>query len=154
MGPQRDNVCRSSTLQQMVSPTYSLLGFTPVGDGDYSLERLLQAASSPAEIAVRVRDLCELPRGDGLQALVMAISTALPSAPVLGQQNCMEALCALCSGGAGDAHAARALANAMLLSNCGQVPCTPWQLSILRSAAALSETQRSKLMMLARPDSW
>merc|ERR1719375_1105880 len=102
-----------------------MIGYAPADDGDYTLERLIQTGGSPAEIASRVCDLCNLQRGEGLQTLAVAVASALPAATELGQLNCMEALCALCNGGMANADAARHLANAVLLTKCGQTPCTP-----------------------------
>lgn len=153
--PPGNHECSSDALQpvDLESPS-GISGFVPVLDCDYPLERLIRGACSPAEICARARCLCARPRGAGLALLAAAVAAALPCAPEQGQQNCVEALCALCSGGGGDAESARAMANAILLSNCGQIACTPWQLSTLRSAPALSDTQRNKLLALARPDGW
>jgi len=140
--------------QQNQKQSHSMLGFAPADGGDYVLERLIQSSSSHSEISLRVRDLCDLPRGMGLQPLAAAVSSALPSAPELGQLNCMDALCALCSGGFDHAEAARHFANAILLSRCGRIPCTPRQHSVLRFATALSDTQRKKLMDVAHTEAW
>jgi len=132
------------------TPAYSVLHVAPADGADFTLQRLLQRGAPPAEVAARVVWLCNRPRGAGVVPLTAAL-TDLATAPQSAQQACVEALCALCRGAGEDAPAARAFANAVLLSGCHRLCCSSVQLRTLRGAAVLSQTQRRKLETLFQP---
>jgi len=140
-------------VQDALQSDVSSFDVSKVDDGDYALKMLIRGASSPAEICNRIRTLCDRPRGLGLHSFTAAVCAALPRVSDVGQHKCIEALCAFCNAGAQDAACARALANAILLSECPSLRCSQSQVSALRHATALSETQRSKLLALTAPAS-
>jgi hypothetical protein len=143
-----------SPIPSQPMPEHIAAGFSSSDDEDYPPMMLLQCGRSPAEICARVRTLCSRPRCSGLEPLVAAVRASLPRASEQGRHACIEALCSFCVAGLQDVEYARALANAVLLSDCGPIPCTPQQIYILRHALSLSETQRSKLLALVRPACW
>jgi len=125
----------------------------PGDEADWALLRLLQRQASSADVGHRVRTLCGSAQGVGLGPLRAAIHTALVVGPAV-QKLCIEALCDLCAGGMHDALAARALANAIILSNVSKLACSHRHRTALRRAAALSEVQRAKLVGRLTAEPW
>lgn len=147
---QRREPCRpeehpSEEAEFSPPPACSILGVMPADGADYALQRLLQRGAAAGQVCARVRSLCARPRGAGLQPLAAALRASLAEAPESARSAVVEALCALCGSGSVDAPVARILTNAVLLSGCDHLPCTQRQLALLKRAAALSDTQRSKL---------